>query len=105
MSATLETRNVFLDTECFYRGGFNYSSKPFRILTSLAAKDEVQVFVTDITVREVLAHVTEGVRGNGPPEAAAYSPLVSPNPVSQLRDREFKMYFAGCWLRPQWAIV
>src|ERR1035437_3099599 len=45
------------------------------------------------------------VRGNGPPEAAAYSPLVSPNPVSQLRDREFKMYFAGCWLRPQWAIV
>jgi hypothetical protein len=40
---------------------FNYLSKPFRILTSLAAKDEVQVYATDITVREVLAHVTEGV--------------------------------------------
>jgi hypothetical protein len=61
MAAALKTRNVFLDTECFHGGGFNYSSKPFRILASLAAKDEVQVYVTDITVREVLAHITEAV--------------------------------------------
>jgi len=64
MSSNLETRNIFLDTECFDAGGFNYLSTPFRILTSLAAKGEVHVYLTDITVREVQAHIMEAVAGS-----------------------------------------
>jgi hypothetical protein len=61
MADPVKTRNVFLDTECFDAGGFNYSSKPFKILGSLATSGEVQVYVTEVTLREVKAHISEAV--------------------------------------------
>jgi hypothetical protein len=57
----LKTRNVFLDTEAFRSTSFNYGSTPFRKLTELAQADEIRVFITDITLKEMKALIREEV--------------------------------------------
>jgi hypothetical protein len=57
----METTNVFLDTEVFVRAYFNYQSKPFRILTALAQTGQISLYLTDVTHREVRAHIKETV--------------------------------------------
>lgn len=57
----LKTRNVFLDTEAFRSASFNYTSTPFRRLEELARADEIRVFITDITLKEVKARINEEV--------------------------------------------
>ena len=58
----LKTRNVFLDTEVFIGSRFRYNGPSFSALASHAAKGEVRVFLTDVTVEEVKAHIREAVQ-------------------------------------------
>ncbi len=59
--AELKTRNVFLDTQVFFDSGFNYKRPPLSTVSSHAAKGDVRVFLTDVTVEEVKANVREAV--------------------------------------------
>lgn len=57
----LETRNIFLDASIFIGQNYNYESAEFRSLCRLAKSGSANVFVTDITIREVKSHITEDV--------------------------------------------
>ncbi|MDE0373995.1 MAG: PIN domain-containing protein [Rhodospirillales bacterium] len=50
-----------MDTNVFVNENFDYRSRRFRSLVSLASDDIVNVFLTDITVREIKAQLQERV--------------------------------------------
>jgi hypothetical protein len=52
---------VFLDTDVFLHENFDYDSPRLASLTSLAASDRIQVFLTDLTVREVRANLLKAI--------------------------------------------
>lgn len=54
----LETREVFLDTDAYERLGFNLERAEFVELLQLVADDRLRLHTTDITMREVLGHLT-----------------------------------------------
>ena len=55
-------RNIFLDAAVFVEANFNYSSKRFRDIASFGACGQIQVLLTDVTVREIRANLKEGVK-------------------------------------------
>ena len=55
------TSRVFLDTEVFVRAQFDYESAPFRALLGHIKADRVQLFLTDLTIREIKANLAEAV--------------------------------------------
>jgi len=57
----LETRNVFIDASIFIGQNYNYKSAVFESLRRLVKVSNANVYVTDITVREVRAHILEDV--------------------------------------------
>jgi len=57
----LETRNIFIDASIFIGQNYNYKSAVFESLRRLVIASNANVYVTDITVREVRAHIAEGV--------------------------------------------
>ena len=59
-------RNIFLDTAVFVEANFNYSSKGFRDIASFGARGLIQVFLTDVTVREIRAKLEEAVKDEFP---------------------------------------
>jgi hypothetical protein len=59
--ANLKTKNVFLDTEVFEASNFNFSSRSLGELLRLAQADRVNVFLTNITLGEVQAHIVEKI--------------------------------------------
>ena len=54
---------VFLDTEVFVRENFNYKSTRFKSLMSLASAGRIQVFSTDLTLREIETSIRSHVDG------------------------------------------
>ena len=54
---------VFLDTEVFVRENFNYKSTRFKSLMSLASAGRIQVFLTDLTLREIETSIRSHVDG------------------------------------------
>ena len=52
---------VFLDTEVFVHENFNYNSPRFRSLMTLALAGRIQVFLTDLTLREIEANIRSRV--------------------------------------------
>lgn len=54
---------VFLDTEVFIRENFNYKSTRFKSLMSLASAGRIQVFLTDLTLREIETSIRTHVDG------------------------------------------
>lgn len=54
--------NVFLDTAVFIETNFSYASPKIRSLISLAAAEIIQIFLTDITAREIRANLKELVK-------------------------------------------
>ena len=61
MERSTPLKNVFLDTAVFVEENFNFRSPRIRSLVSLASDDIVNVFLTDITVREIKANLKEQV--------------------------------------------
>ncbi len=53
----METRNIFIDASIFIGKNYNYRSTDFEQLYRLARLGQAKVFLTDITVREVEAHI------------------------------------------------
>lgn len=53
----METRNIFLDACIFIGKNYNYRNTDFEQLSRLAQSGQANVFVTDITIREVEAHI------------------------------------------------
>ena len=53
----LETRNIFIDASIFIGKNYNYRNTDFEQLSRLAQSNQANVFVTDITIREVKAHI------------------------------------------------
>jgi hypothetical protein len=83
----LKTKNLFLDTEVFRAGGFNYRSTAFETLASLAISGTVHVFVTDLTIKEVQALIRkrDGRSGQGPAvfrKEGLHTPKLQ-NPIGQ----------------------
>jgi hypothetical protein len=58
LPSALETREVFLDTDAYERLGFNLARPEFSELLKLVADDRLRLHTTDITMREVLGHLT-----------------------------------------------
>ena len=50
-------RNVFIDTEAFKKGGFNFGATSFKELTRLAQKGKIRIFITSIVLREIRSHI------------------------------------------------
>src|SRR6185369_12915940 len=57
----LETRNVFIDTSVFIEQNYGFHGSVFQNLIRLCSKEQAKLFVTDITSREVVAHIEEDV--------------------------------------------
>ena len=64
---------VFLDTEVFIRGNFDYKSARFKSLMTLASTGRIKVFLTELTLREIEANIQSRV------DAAVTS--IRPEPV------------------------
>jgi hypothetical protein len=62
MTKTLETHNIFIDTEIFKRANFNYNSESFQKLISLVQGKKAYIFLTDVTVNEVKSNIKQDVR-------------------------------------------
>ena len=54
---------VFLDTEVFVHGNFDYKSARFKSLMTLASEGRTQVFLTELTLREIEAKLRSRVDG------------------------------------------
>lgn len=57
----METRNIFIDASIFIGQNYNYQSVAFQNMIRLAKAGQANVFVTDITIQEVKAHIAEDV--------------------------------------------
>lgn len=57
----METRNIFIDTSIFIKQNYNYRSSVFENLVRLAKQQKAFLFLTDITVREIKAHIESDV--------------------------------------------
>ena len=57
----METRNVFIDTSIFIGQNYNYQNDVFDSLRRQVVSNQIKVYVTDITVREVEAHIEADV--------------------------------------------
>ena len=53
----METRNIFIDASIFIGKNYNYRNTDFEQLSRSAQSNQGNVFVTDITIREVKAHI------------------------------------------------
>ena len=66
---------VFLDTEVFIHENFNYTSPRFESLMTLASARRIQVFLTELTLREIesniRSHVDKAVASIRPPTTQA----------------------------------
>jgi hypothetical protein len=52
---------VFLDTDVFIESNFNYQSPRFKSVVQLAKTDRIQVFLTDLTLREIRANLEQAI--------------------------------------------
>lgn len=57
----METRNIFIDTSIFISQNYNFKSATFGNLCRLAKTNKARVYLTDINIREVRAHIEEDV--------------------------------------------
>jgi hypothetical protein len=57
----LKTPHVLLDTTVFDAANYSYTAGPLKALADLASADRINVHLSDITLREVKAHISEGV--------------------------------------------
>lgn len=58
---TLKASNVFLDTEVFVEANFRYKSPRFASLAELTRNGRIQVFLTEITIREIKSKIKESI--------------------------------------------
>jgi hypothetical protein len=58
---TLKTRNVFLDTSVLMNENYGIKSTAFKSLMSLCRMDKAFLKLTDVTLREVEAHIEKGL--------------------------------------------
>jgi hypothetical protein len=63
MQPELKTRHVFVDTSIFISANFNYSSRKFESLITLAQKDSIFLKLTDITVQEIESNIKKSLEG------------------------------------------
>src|SRR4051812_35085097 len=57
----MHAANVFLDTVVFIQSNFNYDSQRFASITALAIDNRIRVFLTDVTLREIRANLSQAV--------------------------------------------
>ena len=57
----METRNIFIDASIFIGQNYNYKSTVFESLRRIVNASNASVYVTDIIIREVRAHIVEDV--------------------------------------------
>lgn len=57
----METRNIFIDASIFIGQNYNYKSTVFENIVRLAKASQAKVFLTDITIREIRAHIEKDV--------------------------------------------
>jgi hypothetical protein len=57
-----ELKNVYLDTQVFQEGNFNFRSKRFKDLSDLCKSGKVRLLLTEIVVREVKNRISEEAR-------------------------------------------
>lgn len=58
----METRNIFIDASIFIGQNYDYTGAVFENITRLAKAGQANLFVTDISLREVKAHIEEDVK-------------------------------------------
>lgn len=57
----METRNIFIDTSIFIAQNYSYSGSVFDNLARLAKAKQANIFLSDITIREIEAHIEEDI--------------------------------------------
>lgn len=58
----METRNIFIDASIFIAHNYDYKGAVFENITRLAKAGQANLFVTDISLREVKVHIEEDVK-------------------------------------------
>jgi hypothetical protein len=61
---TLRTRNVFINTSIFVGANFALDSEVFKSLATLTQKNSVVVKLTDVTVNEIKANISESAQSS-----------------------------------------
>ena len=74
---------VFLDTEVFIHGNFNYKSPRFKSLMHMASFGMIQVFLTELTRREIETNIRKFVK-----DAVAAMKPAKPNKVKVLKNSD-----------------
>lgn len=59
--AMLQSRNIFIDTSIFIEQNYSYHGSVFQNIVRLSKNGQAKVFVTDITLREVISHIEDDV--------------------------------------------
>src|SRR5882724_9115041 len=91
MSDALKTRNVFIDTSIFVSSNFAVDTGAFATLISLCQTESVRLLLTDITLKEVDAKLSDAVNA----AQTAINKLRSEARVLRnLRASEFRGLFA-----------
>lgn len=57
----LQSRNIFIDTSIFIGQNYSYHGSVFQNIVRLSANRQARVFITDITLREVISHIEADV--------------------------------------------
>jgi len=61
-SRVLETQNVFIDTSIFISQNYGYNNAVFSNLVRLIEMDRANLFITDITIKEIKSHIISDVQ-------------------------------------------
>lgn len=62
MTKTLQTRNVFIDTECFVQSGLHFDTAALKAFRKLCQDEELEHISTTVIEREVKAKLKEAVK-------------------------------------------
>ena len=96
---------IFLDTEVFIRGNFDYKSPQFKSLMTQASTGRIKVFLTDLTLREIKANIRSRVneavkeikpkavlRNSGQPHVKALFDKLDGTPIQEELVEQLKKY-------------
>lgn len=109
----LETRNIFLDTQVWFRSGFNLHKRSLTRLRELCEKGFLNLYITDIVKRECHAHLRDAIadalaglkrfQRQGVVLQRVESPVLSPlfrsldeEEIQQQARQQFQDYLTAC---------
>src|SRR3990172_10033947 len=58
----MKTKYIFIDTSIFIGNNYDYKNSVFKKLATLSATGKLNVFITDITIKEIEANIEDELK-------------------------------------------